>query len=486
MLCLAPAARAQGITTSYDPAKTYSIQELQEDVDALYSVMREINPSLYNYRSKRQVDSMFRVMVGTIRKPMTAQEARKELIIPAVVFLQDLHYVVFPSPAEEAYLRANSVYFPFDIKLAEGKMYLWHNLSADMTIPDSAQLEVLQVNGEEVHDVLHRLKQYIVTDGNSKDAKQKQDIEESFRTYYALAYGREEQFRLTVTPRGTNKPETITVAAQGWDAINKNKDDRYPEPEELPELTILEKLQVAVLKINSFTPELHGMGSRRLDNLIDSTFALIKQRGIQKLVLDLRGNIGGRLNYGGQLYSYLTDRPFTYLDRVEVAYPHTFRYINNTSLGRNYLTNTYGIRLGKDSTYNLDNFQWAHEQQPAKNAFTGRLFVITDGYTLSTTALLCSMLRGFRPYTTFIGEETGGAYGHCSGMLTLLNLPNTGIRVYFPIRKYISSAISSPERNGGHTDRGIIPDVPSEKTIDNYIYGKDDVMLKAINEAFKH
>jgi len=484
-LLAAPAAWAQGASAPYDPAKTYTITQLQEDVDALYQTMKEINPSLYNYRSKRQVDSMFRVMAGGIQKPMTAIEARKQLIVPAVVFLQDLHYVVYPSPAEEEYLRNNSVYFPFDVKISNGRMYIWHNLSADSTIQDKGRTEIHSINGERAADVMNRLEQYIVTDGNSKEAKRRQDLEESFRSYYALVYGREEQFRLSIVTQDNGKLRNINVAAQGWEAINKNKDSRYTENPELPGLETRDDAHLAILSMKTFTPELKGAGAKGLDNFIDSAFSLISQKGIDKLVLDLRGNIGGRLNYGGKLYSYLTNKPFTYLNRVEVAYPHTFKYINNTSLGRTYLTNTYGIRQGEDSVYTLENFQFAHEQKAAAKPYTGKLYVLTDGYTLSTTALLCAMLRAYRPDTYFIGEETGGAYGNCSGMLTLLNLPNTGIRVYFPIRKYVSSAINEPGKNKGYTDRGILPDFEVHPTIEGLMRGTDEIMIKAMNEAMK-
>ena len=478
-------AKAQSIDGAYNPYRQYTIPELQEDVDALYQTMKEINPSLYNYRSKRQVDSMFRALSGNIRKPMTATEARKELIVPAVVFLQDLHYVVYPSPAEEEYLRGNSLYFPFDIKISNGRMYIWHNLSADSMIADKGRTEIHAINGERAFQVIDRLEQYIVTDGNSKEAKRRQDLEESFRSYYALAYGREEQFQLSIIPQGESKPKNVTIAALKWEAINKIKDRRYNEPPQLPGLETRDEAKLGILSMKTFTPELEGVGAKKLDYFIDSAFAILEQKGIEKLVLDLRGNIGGRLNYGGKLYSYLTNKPFTYLDRVEVAYPHTFKYINNTSLGRTYLTNTYGIRQNEDSVYTLENFQYAHEQKPAAHPYTGKLYVLTDGYTLSTTALLCAMLRAYRPDTYFIGEETGGAYGNCSGMLTLLNLPNTGIRVYFPIRKYVSLAIKEPGKNKGYTDRGILPDTEVQTTIEGLMNGTDEVLIEAMNQAMK-
>jgi C-terminal processing protease CtpA/Prc len=474
------------VSVSYDPDRKFTSAELQQDLEVLKTTLKEINPSLHRFRSAKQVDSLFNALPGNIERALTAAEARKLLIVPAVVYLQDLHYVVYPSTAEEKWLRQNGLYFPFDIKLSGDKLYIWKNLSADTSIKDNGGMEIKQVNGVDAATIIKTLLQYIVTDGNSTQSKRKQDLEESFRTYYALAFGKEERFRMAVTTRGDNKIKTVTVPAASWDTINKTNAERYPKNNKLPGLEIIEDQNAAILTLNTFTPELIAFTDRELEKFIDSAFAIIRNKGVDKLVLDLRGNIGGRVNYGGKLYSYLTDKPFKYIDHIEVKYPHTFPYINNTALGRSYLTNTYGIRLAKDSVYHLENFQWLNEQKPAANNFTGKLFVLTDGYTLSTTGLFCSMLRAYRSNTTFIGEETGGAYGSTSGQLTLLTLPATGIRVYMPIRKYVSPAMSLPAKNKGFTNRGVLPDVPVSNSIDDILQGNDIVLRKALETAYKN
>jgi C-terminal processing protease CtpA/Prc len=473
------------ISVGYDPDRKYNAEELQQDLEALHSTMQEINPSLYRFRNKKQVDSMFNAL-AVIDRPLTAIEARKLLAIPAVVYLQDLHYVVYPSTNEEAWLHKNGIYFPFDVKVLGDKLYIWKNLSGDTSIKDKGRMEIKQVNGIDAAVMIQTLRQYIVTDGNSIEAKKKADLEESFRTYYALAFGREEKFRLGLLSRADNKLKTVTVPAAGWDAITAIKNSRYPEMVKLPGLQLIEDQSTGILTINTFTPELINQNDRELEKLIDTSFAILKRKGITRLVLDLRGNIGGRVNYGGKLYSYLISQPFKYIDHIEVKYPHTFKYINNTSLGRSYLTNTYGIRMGKDSVYNMENFQWLNEQKPASNSFNGRLYVLTDGYTLSTTSLFCSMLRAYRENTIFIGEETGGAYGSTSGQLTLLTLPNTGIRVYMPIRKYVSPAHNQPGKNKGFTDRGILPDIPASNSIEDHIKNEDAVLKKALEQAYKN
>ena len=41
-----------------------------------------------------------------------------------------------------------------------------------------------------------------------------------------------------------------------------------------------------------------------------------------RVTIDLRGNGGGRGDYGSLLYSYLTDKPFRYYDSLQVMGLH--------------------------------------------------------------------------------------------------------------------------------------------------------------------
>ena len=71
----------------------------------------------------------------------------------------------------------------------------------------------------------------------------------------------------------------------------------------------------------------------------------------------------------------------------------------------------------------------------------------------------------------FIGEETGGGYyGNTSGATTILKLPETGIKIYIPLIKYVSAVSDYP--NG----RGIIPDHHVEASIKEILEGQDPVM----------
>lgn len=471
---------AQG---AYRADSLYGTEALKQDLHVLHETLTEADPALYRYRTKKQVDSMFATLAGGITRPMTEDAFKKNIVLPAVVYLRDLHFVVYPSQAAERYLDTAANYFPFDIKTENGRMYIWRNMSANAAIGTKQLTEIVKINGVAAGDILKKLQQYIVADGESIATKRMRDIEESFRTYYGIAYGRPGSYTLEVKYPG-NKTATLKVPAAKWHTIQELKATRYPAAPEPPRLAFTGDSRTAILTLRSFDPRTLGITDDRLERFIDSAFGAIYGSKAQNLVLDLRGNYGGRMNYGGKVYSYLTSAPYKYIDRVEVCFPHMFASLIYTSLGRSYLSNTYGMRLDTvvngDSIYIWDTYQWTFEQQPAKNPFTGRLYVLADGYTFSTTGILCSMIRGYRDNTAFVGEETGGAYEGCSGNLPLLTLPHTGLRVYFPIRKFVSPARNRPERNKGFTARGILPDVEVRTPLPQQMAGEDAVLKKAL------
>jgi C-terminal processing protease CtpA/Prc len=462
----------------------FPAEQLKEDLHVLHETLTELDPSLYRYKTRRQVDSMFAAQSARITKPMTEDAFRKDIVLPAIVFLQDLHFVVYPSPAAEAWLATNGDYFPFDIKLADGKMYLWVNHSAHRELASKYVTEIQKINNVPASAIINKLKQYIVADGQATAAKKLRDIEASFRTYYSIAYGRPQAFELTIKEYPEGKSRTVKVAAEKWRTIEESRAKQNIGRLSPPSFTMFPTGETAILMLPSFDPNVFNMNDAELERFIDSSFAVVHDHSVKNLVLDIRGNYGGRMNYPGKIYSHLTDSDFKFIDRVEVRFPHMFPSIVNTSLGRSFLTSTYGMHLDTvtkgDSIYVWDTYQWTFNQKPSATPFTGKLYVLTDGYTFSTTGLLASMLRAYRNNAVFIGEETGGAYGGCSGNLPLVTLPHSQLRVHFPIRKFVSPAAKQPGKNKGNTARGVIPDIEVHVTIDQLLSGNDPVYNKAL------
>jgi C-terminal processing protease CtpA/Prc len=217
-----------------------------------------------------------------------------------------------------------------------------------------------------------------------------------------------------------------------------------------------------------------------LPKWLEESFKTLRAKDAKGLILDLRNNGGGEDMYGALLLSYLTDRPFRYLERIELKTiaPSFKRYSDwssnvENSLREGTFSNPAGGFLG---TTNLH--QGLAVQKPSDHPFLGKVFVLTDGGTFSTAADFCAVTHHLNR-ATFVGEETGGGYcGNNSGFEPRVRLPNSKLQVRVPMYEYWN-AVSAPERKRS----GTIPDVPVETKVADWLLANDQPLEKALNLA---
>ena len=166
---------------------------------------------------------------------------------------------------------------------------------------------------------------------------------------------------------------------------------------------------IALLTIKTFSYQQLFENKEDFPAFLQSAFKEIKEKKIDKLIIDLRGNGGGRDVYGSLLYSYLTDKDFSYYTSLE----------------------TVKRKLTVEEHPNLQI------QIPNENNFTGKVFFLINGLSFSATAEFCSIARSNKR-GKFIGEETGGGYyGNTSGKFVDTTLPNSKISISIPTTKYV-------------------------------------------------
>ena len=208
---------------------------------------------------------------------------------------------------------------------------------------------------------------------------------------------------------------------------------RYPPTNEGRGIVFEEEKgkNIALLTIKTFDPDLlQSLYRQDYNQVFDSVFTQIRRHQIRNLILDLRDNQGGDFPPGRALLSYLQRYPGRFLLDGKEA-----RIIN-----------------------------------PRAKHFTGRLFVLMNGGTFSSTAIVCACLKRDRR-ALFIGEETGGNPHIISGDPEELVLPGTKIKADIPTVTY---RITEGANNG----HGIMPDYPVHLTIAEILAGKDP--LKAL------
>lgn len=106
-------------------------------------------------------------------------------------------------------------------------------------------------------------------------------------------------------------------------------------------------------------------------------------------------------------------------------------------------------------------------QQPSQPHFGGKVIVLMDGGSFSTTCEFLSNLHD-KKRGIFVGEEAGGGYyGNTSGPSVPITLPNAKVRVRIPLRTYCLAFTD------GQPNRSILPDYEVTPTIGDLLSKKD-------------
>ena len=133
---------------------------------------------------------------------------------------------------------------------------------------------------------------------------------------------------------------------------------------------------------------------------------------------------------------------------------------------------------GKDGKYHwISHPNWGINQ-PSKPTFTGKVFILINGVSFSTTSEFLSQAH-FNKRATFIGEESGGGYyGNTSGYVPLVTLPNTKVGIFLPLVTYYMAV--NGYKAAAH---GVVPDHPVKYTIEELLAGKDKEIEIALKLA---
>lgn len=485
-------------------------EKLQADVTYTQRKLEKLHPNLYWYISKKELDRKFDSLRATITQPMTSLEFHKK-ISPVVCAVREGHMYVYPPVREYTKKQYDSIkkvgvapLQQFDLEYNSGKLIVVNNKSYDKSIKPGS--EIVAINGESPLEIINEYDKYYTSDGFNTTLK-KNFAGTRFSTFYSYKHGLKDALQLDFRFKDSLKTATIKrriadttgtgkknariltkaeIAKQKADRRALSKKKSYNGYDELSKrynrnLRFMEAdSSVAVMKIRGFTKGTPGP-------FYEESFKKIKEHHSKALILDLRDNGGGRLYEIADLYSYLADTTFVFIDESEV--------VSKTSLMANmpYFKGG-GIVLGAAKaiaapfvyTYTFfkvrkrgDKYSYAMNSKPKKiqaDAFKGKVYVLINGGSFSASCILSSNLKGSkRAY--FVGEETGGTYnGSVAGIMPNIELPASGIKIR------VGLVFIAPHYKTEQHGRGIFPDKEIIPTIADRIAARDPEMEWVLND----
>ncbi|MCB0791755.1 MAG: hypothetical protein H6595_08895 [Flavobacteriales bacterium] len=346
----------------------WTVDQLHEDLDALAAALKKHHPAPYRYCTPEQFDRCVDSLHRSLDRPLTEFEflGRISALYP---LLGDGHTLFLPT--EEWAATAPARYFPLPVVFTDTALHV----GCDAARPDDRYTgaRILAINNSPADRIIDTLLTRQVRDGRHTSYAS-WILNTWFRSYYRFSFGEPERFQVVIEKDGV-RTELVMDASEAA-ALPASC---TPVPAQGLELSFLPD-SIALLRIGSFERALVR------PNGIDAAFAMMRDRRICRLVLDLRGNQGGDPRAAKRLLAHLLDRPFSL------------------------------VAKGPSAGFT----------RPVKDSYSGALCTLMDGGSFSATTMVLAQLEHFHR-GPLIGEESGGNRTVISGSARIMHLPNTRI-----------------------------------------------------------
>lgn len=460
-----------------DPNKKFSQEQLQSDFLVFRKILEESHASIYRYISAAALNHKFDSVFLSISNNMTELEFYS-LLTYIISAIKDGHMYSFLSKEYRTFLSQKATFLPVSVRFINGRAYVIESTTTAIIPGD----ELLAINGRTITEIINLLFDHIIADGDITTGKYWK-LNRRFGYFYYLFIEQATEFKLEFYSRADKKKRTILVPALSQaDFRNQVSTKASPLITKKPlRLEIIKSRAAALLTLETFDDGAITEAGLDFSKFLDSSFRVIKFSKIKNLILDLRSNDGGN-NYGGLLYSYLSEKPFRFIDYIESSTSDLKETKNYTSLDTAFLkkyqtslipSGNGRFRVKPESDSSLK------ELKSHKNHYSNKLWILTNGETFSATTMFCSIVKS-NGRGKFVGEETGGGYaGNSAGEFIVITLPETKIKVAVGLEKFVMAINKKyPAR------RGVIPNISIQPDI-NSVLSNYDTQLNYIFNLIK-
>ncbi|MCH4890876.1 ATP-binding cassette domain-containing protein [Acidaminobacter sp. JC074] len=406
--------------------EVFSKEDLTSDLDVIVDTLKNRHTNLYT-----DMD-LFESLEDSIRNELHDDMTKLEflrLVTPLVssanCWQTSLSYSVVDQRAKSlggAYSQdvfdSNVQVFADKIHIYKDKLYLYDNTFYEIPLGS----EILSINGKRSSEIIDALLGFIASDGHNKTLKY-DVLNSNFSWYYFLYLENTDKFDLIYTsPNGSKASKSVHALGLNEIAKERKSIRHFNEP-----IVYNVYDDYAYLDINTFDVY-EQLQQKNFRYALYDFFMEMKVKETDHLILDLRGNHGGNPVLVAKLLTYLQPVPHRYWsdhseDHTELSSPLVSSNIN----------------------------------------YSGKIYVLMDGGTSSTTGHLIALLK-YHNIATFIGQESGSTY-ISSDTTKVLSLTNTKINLSFSTEVFEVDAPGLDPGKGLKPDYEIIPSV--QDLIDN-------------------
>ncbi|SEL12047.1 Peptidase family S41 [Aquimarina amphilecti] len=479
-------------------SKTHSPEDLRNDVDYAYKKLRKLHPDIYWYISKEELEERVNRLKSELTKPLTSKEFYNSFA-PVFTSIKQGHLSIHTPSRKQTKEeikekgKRSSPFKSLSFQTSEDKLFVRKIFKDNIAIIEGS--EIVRVEDEKVSDLLSSFKKLHASDGFNKTFIP-EFVGSRFGFFYSNTHKQKDSLLLHLKLKDSLYSKYVYA---DYDKIktSSKKDSTGVKDEKKSKLD--KKIAKEVRKKTRKKNYKYGYNKKAKDynrNFIflesDSligymhiksftnggykefykeSFAKIDSAKCKNLVIDLRGNLGGRLTEIDDLYSYLTDKEYVFIEkskmtgRLSFLYPYFHTKSWPTKTMATIFSPVLGVyqmfKVKKENGEAYFKFKHSKLRKPKPNGFDGKVYVLIDGESFSASSILSTHLKATKR-ATFVGEETGGAYnGTVAGIYAKVELPNSRINMRVGLMKI--NAPYSIEPDG----YGIKPDVPIKKILND-------------------
>ncbi|AYA37361.1 hypothetical protein D3Y59_10050 [Hymenobacter oligotrophus] len=441
-----PAAPASSLTLLEPP-------QLQQDLDSLHAWLHATHPNLHLRLSHEADERQWQRVRAQLNQPLTAGEFA-QLVMPLTTQYADGHTGLsydFSDAAFQAYSQRGGLFFPLNVTLQKGKLYVAESAAQSEVRPGAL---IRRINGESADALVQNMLRYWPAD-HQKNREATTARLFGF-TLWSL-YGWGESVQLEFQNYGQRQKQTTTlrgIPAERLMQLMNVGPRKY-------KLTLHEPESLAVLEFFGFQQ------NKATTAFLDSAFTVIKQKGIRHLAVDIRRNGGGNSAVGAQLLQYLTTKPYLQGAAKELRYSQALPQQPYNKWFKDLLAANQGNANGR----------YRHSSTPQPPAplakpelfFSGKFYLLTGPRTFSSAHMLAAAVKAYH-LGTIVGEETGNAMRFFGEPLSF-QLPNTKLWGMCAGAEWWAADYTSQTQ-----DTGVQPDVEVKPTPKDLAEGTDAVL----------
>ncbi len=447
----------------------HSVESLQQDVDVAYKKLQKFHPRLYLYTPKKSLDATFDSLKHAITKPMNSHDFYKKISVAVANVRQGHAGVIAPMEkfTKKERKQLNKKKFELNnlnFEYLDNAIWVKSTVDKDSTLVGS---EVQKINNESVSDLLKVYAKRFSSDGyNNTFYNRRVGLYLPQYYYYDKGYldsiqvtfqkndsvfskmfrripkdsvaGKIKKDSVKTTPKKLTKAERKLAKLKRKQKIKDNNKYGYVKSKKhyTRNFKFIHNDRVAYMKIRGFK-------TGEYEDFYKEVFTKLDSAKSKALVIDLRDNSGGRLREIYELYSYLTDKEFKFVEEGEtnVRFPtlKALRSRRASSFGSGiskgiatpvlFFRDLFKVHKKEGKKYY--KFKSSKLQKPNPLNYKGSVYVLINGHSFSSSSVLSANLQASKR-ATLVGEETGGAYNSTvAGFTNTVTLPNSRVQLYF-------------------------------------------------------